>query len=49
MHHQWASLVILHMDLESQIFNYTRASSDNFDFNDEKIHCTPINLMIHYF
>jgi hypothetical protein len=35
------------MDSESQIFNYIGASSNNFDFDDEEIHCTPTNLMLH--
>jgi hypothetical protein len=37
------------MDSKSKILNYIGASLDNFDFDDEKIHCTPTNLMIHNF
>ncbi len=49
IHHQWASLFTLHMNLESQIPTYNNVSFDNFDSNNEKIHCTPINLMIYKF
>jgi hypothetical protein len=35
IHHQWASLFALHMNLESQI-PYNNASFDNFDSNNEK-------------
>jgi hypothetical protein len=49
IHHQWTSLFVLHMDLESQILTYNNASFNNFDFDNEKIHCTPINSMIHIF
>jgi len=45
IHHQWASLFILHMNLESQNPIYNNASSDNFDFDNEKIHYTLINSM----
>jgi hypothetical protein len=37
--HQWVSLFALH--LESQIPTYNNASSNNFDFDNEEIHCTP--------
>ncbi len=37
IHHQWASLFILHMNSESQIPTYNNASFDNFDSNNEKI------------
>jgi hypothetical protein len=49
IHHQWASFFTLHMNLESQIPTYNNVSSDNFNFNNEKIHCTSINSMIHKF
>jgi hypothetical protein len=49
IHHQWASLFILHMNLEFEIPIYNNASSDNFDCDNEKIHCTPTNSMIHNF
>ncbi len=48
-HHQWASLFTLHMDLEFQIFNSSDASFDNFNFDNEELHCTTTNLMIHNF
>ncbi len=35
IHHQWASLFALHMNLESQFLTYINASSYNFDFNNE--------------
>jgi hypothetical protein len=35
------------MNSKFQIFN--NASFENFDFNNEKIHCTPTNSMIHNF
>ncbi len=37
------------MDSKSQIFNFSAASFDKFDFNNSKFHCTPIHLMIHNF
>jgi hypothetical protein len=37
------------MNLESQFPIYDKASSNNFAFNNEKIHCTPINSMTHSF
>ncbi len=37
IHHQWASLFILHMDLKSQILNFSDTSFDNFDSNNIKI------------
>jgi hypothetical protein len=37
------------MNLESQIPTYNNASSNNFDFDNEKLHCTPTNSMIHNF
>jgi hypothetical protein len=49
IHHHWTSLFTLHVDLEYQNFNFCDASFDNFDFYNEKFHCTPINLMIHNF
>ncbi len=49
IHHQWASLFTLHVNLKSQIPAYNNASSDNFDSDNEKIHCTPIDSMIHNF
>jgi hypothetical protein len=49
IHHQWASLFILNMNLESQIPIYNNASFDNFDFDNEKIHYTPTDSMIHNF
>ncbi len=48
-HHQWASFFTLHMNLESQIPIYNNASFDHFDFNNEKLLCTPTYLMIHKF
>jgi hypothetical protein len=35
IHHQWASLFALHMNLESQI-PFNNAAFDNFDSNNEK-------------
>jgi hypothetical protein len=49
IHHQWASLFLLHMNSKSQIPTYNNASSNNYNFDNEKKHCTPINLMIHIF
>jgi len=49
IHHQWASLFALHMNLEYQIPTYNNASFDNFDFDNEEIHCTPIDSMINNF
>jgi hypothetical protein len=49
IHHQWASLLALHMNSKSQIPIYNNASSGNFEFNNEKTHCTPTYLIIHKF
>jgi predicted Zn-dependent protease with MMP-like domain len=35
------------MNLESQILIYNNATFDNFDSNNEKIHCTLTSSMIH--
>jgi len=35
IHHQWASLFALHMNLEFQIPTYNNALFDNFDSNNE--------------
>jgi hypothetical protein len=37
------------MNSESQIPIYNNASFDTFDFDNEQIHCTPIDLMVHKF
>jgi hypothetical protein len=37
------------MNSKSQIPIYNNASSNNYDFNNEKIHCTPTYSMIHNF
>jgi hypothetical protein len=47
IHHQWASLFLLHLNSKSQIPTYNNASSNNYNFDNEKIHYTPINLIIH--
>jgi hypothetical protein len=47
IHHQWASLFALHMNSKFQIPTYNDVSSDNYNSNNEKIHCTPTNSMIH--
>jgi hypothetical protein len=49
IHHQWASLFGLHMNSESQILIYNNASSDNSNFNNEEIHYTLTDSMIHNF
>ncbi len=49
IHHQQTSLFTLHMDLESQIFNCTHVSSNNFHFDSEELHCTLTYSMIHNF
>ncbi len=43
IHHQWASLFILHIDSESQILNFSDTSFDKFYFNNENILYTNIN------
>ncbi len=48
IHHQWASLFISHMDLESQLFYFSDVTFNNLDF-DSELHCTPIELIIHDF
>jgi hypothetical protein len=37
------------MNLEFRIPTYNNASSNNFNFNNEKIQCTPINSVIYKF
>jgi hypothetical protein len=37
------------MNSKFQIFTYNNASSDNSDYNNEKIHCTSTDSMIHNF
>jgi hypothetical protein len=37
------------MNLEYQIPTYNNASFDNFDFDNEEIHCTSIDSMINHF
>jgi len=49
IHHQWATLFTLHVNSKFQIPTYNNASFDNFDFNNEKLHYTPIDLMLHNF
>ncbi len=41
IHHQWTSLFALHINSIFQFF------IDNSDSNNEEIHCTPIDSMIH--
>jgi len=40
IHHQWASLFSLHMNSKYQIPIYYNASCNNFNFDNEEIHCT---------
>jgi hypothetical protein len=47
IHHQWASLFSLLLDLDSQILKSSDASFENSNSNNEKLHCTPKDLMIH--
>jgi hypothetical protein len=49
IHHQWASLFTLHMNLEFQIPIYNNASSNNSNFENEEMHCTLTNSMIRNF
>jgi hypothetical protein len=49
IHHQCASLFILHMNLEFEIPIYNNASFNNSNSSNEEIHCIPINSMIHNF
>jgi hypothetical protein len=49
IHHKWASLFALHMNSKYAIPTYNNASYDNFDSNNENIHCTPTNSLIHNF
>jgi hypothetical protein len=37
------------MNSKSQIPIYNNASFDNFNFDNEKIHCTPTYSMLHNF
>ncbi len=49
IYHKWASLFTLHMNSKSQTPTYNNASFDNPNSNNEKIHCTSQDLMIHDF
>jgi hypothetical protein len=49
IHHQLESLLASHINSNFQIPTYNNARFDNFDFNNEKMHYTPTNLMIHKF
>jgi hypothetical protein len=49
IHNQCVSLFDLHMNSNFQIPTYNNASFDNYDSNNEKIHCPPTNSIIHYF
>ncbi len=49
IHHQWASLFALHMNLEFQIPTYYNASFNNSNFDNQKIHCTLTNSAIDIF
>jgi hypothetical protein len=44
-----SSLFALHINLECKISTYNNASSNNFDFDNEKIHYILTNSMIHIF
>jgi hypothetical protein len=37
------------MNSKFQFFTYNNASSDNFDFSNEKMHYTPTDSMIQHF
>jgi hypothetical protein len=49
IHHQWTIFFALHMNSKSQIPTYNNASSNTFDFDNEEIHCTPTDSMMHNF
>jgi len=49
IHHQWTSLFVLHMNLKFKILIYSNASFDDYSSNNEEIHCTLIDSMIHIF
>ncbi len=49
IHHQSEHLFTLHMDSKSQILNFNDPSFHISNSNSEKLHCKPINLMIHNF
>jgi hypothetical protein len=49
IHHQWACLFAFSMNSKFQIPTYNYASSDNSNIDNEKIHCTLIDSMIHNF
>jgi hypothetical protein len=49
IHHQWACLFALCMNSKFQIPTYNNTSSDNSHRDNEKIHCTLIDSMIHDF
>ncbi len=49
IHHQWASLFALHMNLELQIITYNNGSFDNVNFDNEEIDYISTYSMIHKF
>ncbi len=49
IHHQLESFFALHINSNFQLPTYNNARFDNFDFNNERMHYTPTNLMIHNF
>ncbi len=49
IHHLLESLFVLHINSKFQIPTYNNARFDNFNFDNEKMHYTPTNLMIHNF
>ncbi len=49
IHHQWASLLTLHMNSNFQIPTYNNALYDNSNYDNEEIHCTPTYSMLYNF
>ncbi len=49
IHHQWACLFALCMNSKFQICIYNNTSFHNYDIDNQKIHCTLIDSMIHNF
>jgi hypothetical protein len=49
IHHQWESLFTLHINSKFETHICDNSSSNNFDFDNEKKHCTSTYTLMHFF
>jgi len=49
IHHQWENLFILHINSKFPTHICENSSSNSFDFDSEKKHCTSTYTLMHYF